>query len=499
MNVSDYLLETGASADPAVITGERTHSYGDLRRATARCASHLADRGLPPGSRVALQGPNSFFWVAAYLAIMRSGHVAVPIPDRMRVDDARRAGGRLGLMAAFVDRRSLRGHTAAFPEAPPPITDEVLTADGPPPERAGPRRGPTGPDTGAGTDAALMLTSGTTAGPKAVRVTHANLRANTESIIAALGLGRRDRILVVLPFHYCFGASLLHTHLRVGASMVLCESFAYPETAVEAIERHGCTEFAGVPSSYQMLLRASSFAGRDLPTLRLLQAAGGRLPEAVVQEIRRAGPEVDLCLMYGQTEATARLSYLPPSRLADKPGSIGRGIPGVELRVLDEHGEPVAPGRRGEIYARGANISPGYVDDPEASAAKFTEHGLRTGDLATVDEDGDIYVVDRREDFIKSWGYRISSQSIEGCALGLPEVVHAAAVGVPDTQAGEAVTLFVVRRPDSSLTADEVLATCRARLARHEVPRSVVFVDSMPLNPSGKVVKARLREMAATA
>jgi acyl-CoA synthetase (AMP-forming)/AMP-acid ligase II len=201
--------------------------------------------------------------------------------------------------------------------------------------------------------------------------------------------------------------------------------------------------------------------------------------------------------MYGQTEATARLSYLPPHKLQDKPGSIGKGIPGVELRVLNENGKPVAPGERGEIYATGANISPGYHDDPEGSAAKFTPHGLRTGDLAVVDEDGYIFIVDRRDDFIKSWGHRISSQEVEAAALRMEKLVSAAAIGVPDDEAGEAVTLFVTARPGAEVAPDEVLAVCRQHLPKYMMPRSVLVVDALPLNSSGKVAKPRLREIAA--
>ena len=495
MNVSDHLLSAGAPADPAVIDARGSHSYSDLRSAVARCAADLVRAELPPGSRVAVMGPNSLFWVAAYLAIMRLGHVAVPVPDRARAEDVGPNLTRVDCRAALVDRRSLRALSGFLPDRIALFTDEVLASHG-----ASQPQDEVADDTStAGADAALMFTSGTTAGPRAVRITHANIIANTESVIASLGLRREDRALVILPFHYCFGASVLHTHLRVGGCLVLCDSFAYPETAVELLDTHGCTVFAGVPSSYQLLLRASSFARRRLDSLRLLQAAGGRLPESIVEELLSAAPQAELFLMYGQTEATARLSCLHPSKLPAKKGSIGNGIPGVELRVLAENGVPVPPGQPGEIYARGANISPGYLDDQPATAARFTEHGLRTGDLAVVDEDGDIWVVDRREDFIKSWGHRISSQRVEACVLSSADVIHAAAVGVPDEAAGEAVTLFLVPRPGAALTEAQVLALCRQQLPRHEVPRSVVFMEAMPLTPSGKVMKKRLRELGASA
>jgi len=219
----------------------------------------------------------------------------------------------------------------------------------------------------------------------------------------------------------------------------------------------------------------------------------------LVEELLEAENDALLFVMYGQTEATARLSYVPPEMLQAKPGSIGRGIPGVQLRVLDEADRPVAPGDRGEIYARGENISPGYFGDPDESASKFTPHGLRTGDLATVDEDGDIFIVDRRDDFIKVWGYRVSSQEVEACALGIEHLVSAGAIGVPDLEAGEAITLFVTARPGTLVTPEEVLAVCREHLPKHMVPRTVIVVDALPLNANGKVAKSALRELATCA
>ena len=156
----------------------------------------------------------------------------------------------------------------------------------------------------------------------------------------------------------------------------------------------------------------------------------------------------------------------------------------------------MGPGETGEIYATGKSISPGYYGDPEGSISKFTPHGLRTGDLATVDDDGYIFIVDRRDDFIKSWGYRVSSQEIEACALRVEQLVSVAAIGVPDNEAGEAVTLFVTVRPGTDVTAQDVLACCRKHLPKYMVPRSVVVLDTMPLNANGKIAKPKLRELA---
>jgi long-chain acyl-CoA synthetase len=495
-NAADYLLAAGAADDLALVDGVRRYTYRDLRSAVARLTGQLRARDLPPGGRVAPIGPNSLFWVAGYLAVIGLDLVAVPLPERANPEQVSRNLELVGCAAVLLDRRCARALVGALPTGLPVLTDEALAGEALAGEAV---PSPAGRGLDPHRDAVLMFTSGTTAAPKAVRVTHANLMANTDSILAYLGLRRDDRVLVILPFSYCYGASLLHTHLRTGASLVLCNSFVFPETAIDLLEHEGCTEFAGVPSSFQLLLRAGTFASRPLPSLRIVQAAGGKLPPVLVEELIAAQPAAQLFVMYGQTEATARLSYLPPDRLRDKPGSIGRGIPGVELQVLDEQGSPVAAGEQGEIYARGANISPGYRGDPEGSADKFTPLGLRTGDLAVVDDEGFVYVVDRKDDFIKSWGHRVSSQEVEACALRLPDLVSAAAVGVPDEAAGEAIALFATRRSGAALTEGEVLAFCRQHLPRHMTPRSVVLLDALPLTATGKVAKARLRALGAPA
>jgi acyl-CoA synthetase (AMP-forming)/AMP-acid ligase II len=345
-------------------------------------------------------------------------------------------------------------------------------------------------------DAALMFTSGTTARPRLVRVTHRNIQANTNSIIEYLDITREDRVMAILQFFYCFGTSLLHSHLRAGGSVVLSTSFVFPEVILDMMERNQCTGLAGVPSTYQTLLRNSTFKKRKLASLRKIQQAGGKLQTVLIQELIDTLPQAKVFVMYGQTEATARLSYLPPELLGVKLGSIGKGIPGVTLRVLDESGSPVKPGDVGEICASGENISPGYWNDPEATAPKFVNGVLRSGDLATVDEDGYIYVVDRKADFIKSYGYRVSSQRVEECIVEIPEVVAAAVIGEPDDVRGEAIWAFVVVKSGVTLTTPDILDYCNTHLANYMVPKEVVFLDRLPMNAHGKIVKNELRKFA---
>jgi long-chain acyl-CoA synthetase len=491
VNIGDYLLATGRPEDPVITDRTGDHTYRELRSAVARLSRALREADLPLGSRVGLLGTNSFFWVASYLAILRSGHTAVPFATVLTAEDVGAKAEFVGCDTLFVDSRLVGRFERATGEMRTVVTEESLSGADQPELADVPVAAPA-------TEAILLFTSGTTGRPRAVRVTHANIRANTESIIEYLGLERDDRMLVVLPFSYCYGASLLHTHLRAGASLSICDTLAFPESVVTMMRGEQCTGFAGVPSTYQLLLRASSFTSTALPALRHMQQAGGRLPHTQILEVAAAHPGARLFVMYGATEATARLSYLPPEDIETRAGSIGRGIPGVGLRVTDERGRDLAPGEVGEVRARGENITAGYLHDPDGTAAKYVDGELRTGDMARMDEDGYVYIVDRQDDFIKSWGYRVSSHEVGDAILTMPEIVSAAVVGRPDRDAGEAIVAFCTPRRGAAVTPADVIRHCRATLAKHLVPHEVFLIPQLPLNANGKVMKSTLRAMAAS-
>jgi acyl-CoA synthetase (AMP-forming)/AMP-acid ligase II len=341
--------------------------------------------------------------------------------------------------------------------------------------------------------ATLMYTSGSTGEPRGVMVSHRNIIANTASIVEYLGLTCDDRVMDVLPMSYSFGASLLHTHLRVGASLVLDNGMRWIERMLNRMQQHACTGFAGVPATYQLLLRKSSFPRKQFPTLRWLQQAGGKLPKLFLDELRQVAQGKRLYVMYGQTEATARLSYLPPELLETKTGSIGRGIPGVQLKVVDELGRPVRPGESGEIVAEGDNITLGYWNNPEETRRVYRHNRLYTGDTATVDEDGFVYILGRSRDFLKLGGIRVSAAQIEEAICAFPGTRELAIVGREDEQQGETVVLFIAH-PRGEEVREELEEFCIHKLPLNQRPTQIHFLEQLPHNASGKVDRYLLRQ-----
>jgi long-chain acyl-CoA synthetase len=505
VNVCQYLLEGKDNSHPALLTLEGTYTYSDLHQASSAVAQHLLKGGGQKGDRALLIGENSFFWVAAYLGVLAAGMVCVPLPGKIIVEELSYLVSSTEPRFAFVESRllprfaaALRGISivcdaaASIPIGAAPVSMKEL-----PPQAASDNElAPVSPDDLA----ALMFTSGTTARPRGVMVAARNIIANTNSILEYLSLTSADRIMTVLPFHYCYGTSLLHTHLRVGGSMVIEPRFMYPETVLQRMLETRCSGFAGVPSHYQILLRKTNLAKTAFPHLRYVQQAGGHLAPAFVNELRAALPRTQIFLMYGQTEATARLAYLPPESIALKPGSIGRAIPGVKLTVVDQSGREVAPGQIGEIVAEGDSVTLGYWRDEEESAKSFHDGKLHTGDLATVDEERFIYVVDRAKDFLKCGGQRVSCRYLEDVMLECGKLVEVAVIGVPDPILGEAAKAFVVpreRKLDS--IREQVQKFAVQHLPRPLVPKQIVVLDYLPKNSSGKVMKDLLRERANAA
>lgn len=499
MNLYTYLLANARPGDAAVISGSESVTYRELATTAAQIAATLSGMGIVRGDRVGLLAQNSPLWVACYLGILKIGAVVTPFPARLGGEKMRQLAQLTQCRVVCTDR----SHVSQYADHLMDVCRVVAFEEalGGQLRKAGRRIAHL--ETASceaveavevsekGDLAALMFTSGSTGEPNAVKVSHRNIMANTASIIQYLGLAPDERMMVLLPFDYCFGLSLLHTHLRVGGALVLHNLSQFAEDVLDVMEEYACTGFAGVPAIYQHFLRRSSMPRRALPHLRHAQQAGGRLANSFITEFLTALPHVRFYVMYGQTEATSRLSYLPPERLRDKLGSIGQGIPGVKLQVLDPSGCPILPEEIGEIVAEGNNVTLGYWA-PDPAKDSFRHGKLYTGDLGTVDSDGFIYLVGRTSDFIKPSGHRISCKEIEDVLAEMADIVEAAVVAVPDQDLGEAVKAYIVTRDGHEFATNQIRDHCRGRLPIYAIPRDIAFLPALPKNGAQKVLKQDL-------
>jgi acyl-CoA synthetase (AMP-forming)/AMP-acid ligase II len=337
--------------------------------------------------------------------------------------------------------------------------------------------------------AALMPTSGSTGIPRLVMVSHRNLISNTEAIVRSQNLGTDERAMLVMPVSYCFGASIMHSHFYQGGSVVFDSRFMFPDKVLRAINQYSCTSFAGVPTAYNMLLRRSSIRTIAMPTLRrFLQAGGGLAPQSV-QEMKQVVPGAAFYVMYGQTEATARIACLPPERLKDKLGSAGLPLDNLVVQIRDDNGHEVPVGQPGEIWVQGPSICQGYLEDPEESSRKFVDGWLRTEDMASLDDEGYLWIKGRKGDFLKIRGVRISYSEVEAKVGSIPGVFECAAGSVSHAEAGEALALFIVPEPG----VEDVCERVRRSLPPHWTCESVSLIKEIPKTSNGKIARAQLR------
>ena len=484
MNVVDYFFEHSKDLDTEFLVGTtESVSHHDLYVCVHSLASHIRTR-FGTGKKIVLLSENNLFFIQSYLSIILSGNIVVLVETRISDRDLDDVLEQCQSPCVFVQGK----YESRFKQCECIITEATVEAY--------PRiRDEYPPDIPEDNPAVIIFTSGSTGTKKGVMLSHKNIIANTASIIQYLDLTQNDRMYVVLPFFYCYGASLLHTHLRVGGSICISNSI-FLGSALTDLNTYHCTGFAGVPSTYQILINKTPFLKTSFPHLRYFTQAGGQLANAYISMITEAFPDVSFCVMYGATEATARLSYLPPHLVKEKMGSIGKGIPGVRLEVLDPEGMPILPHQTGEITAMGDNIMKGYYNDPEETRNKIRNGRLFTGDLATIDDEGYIYIVGRASNIIKSAGYRISPVEIENIISTVEGVGGCVIFGMPDSIMGEAVVAVIQsKEKDRKNLQGTILSKCNQCLPSYKIPKHMVVVKEFPRNSSYKVDHHILKEL----
>jgi acyl-CoA synthetase (AMP-forming)/AMP-acid ligase II len=482
MNFCTYLFENIRNTrKDCLISCEETLTYQDLLSRVNSLSAYLISN-IGTGNECLILSENNPFFVIAYLAVIRSGNVALLVETQISDSQLAAIYQKCRIRLSFIQEKFF----AKIDGGETILTDESLEKL--PPCKTSPPHPVNDDDV-----AVVIFTSGSTGTKKGVMLTHKNLCANTSSIVEYLKLTPEDRICVTLPFFYCYGASLLHTHLRVGGSVVLSKNI-FIGGVIRDINLFQCTGFAGVPSTYQILINKTPFLKESLPTLRYMQQAGGQLPNKYIKRIVEAFPKKEFFVMYGATEATARMSYLPPDRVLKKLGSLGRGIPGVTLDVINDLGMPVRPGEIGEIVASGNNIMKGYYGDPEGTTEVLDNGRLHTGDLATIDDEGYIFIQGRAKNIIKSGGYRISPNEIEDFICALEDITGCMVLGLPDETMGEAVVAVIQYEGHEPITEIRKIIEkrCRQQLPSYKIPQRLFFVRDFPLNASDKVDKPAL-------
>ncbi|SPE58847.1 AMP-dependent synthetase and ligase [Verrucomicrobia bacterium] len=494
----------------ALVCGDQRFTYAQLEGMANRLANALRDLGVGRGSRVVLYLNNSPELVVAIFAVLKAGGVFVAInrttkPDKLvsivnncqatvAVLDARaRAQGtadRLLAEATSVQNIVVCGtRTNAASNGHPRYRDlsTILSASS---EQA-PREESIDLDL-----ACLIYTSGTTGESKGVMSDHSNVVFVTNSIVQYLKNVESDVVLNVLPLAFSYGLYQLMAMFAVGGTLVLEESFAFPDLVLERMAQERVTGFAGVPTIYSMIL-SMDLSKVDLSALRYVTNAAAGLPIEHVKRLRQVLPRVDLFLMHGLTEV-ARTMYLPPGQASVRPGSSGIPIPGTELWIENEEGRRLGPGEIGELVVRGRHVMRGYWMAPELTAQRFRPGALQgericySGDLFRTDEEGFFYFVSRKDDIIKSRGEKVAPREVENVLYGIQGVQDAAVIGIPDPVLGQAIKAFIVA-PGAGLTESEVISHCKAHLEDFMVPRQVEFRSELPKTGSGKIRRMDLK------
>lgn len=487
----------------AIRCGEVAWTYAQFDDTCSRLAAGLAGLGVAPGDRVAVVSRNSHAFAALRYAVARLGAVLVPVNFMLNAEEVRYILEHAGASVLCVDTASAAvalqaadgtavRHRVWLPaedasEAVPGLLPfDALLADA---------AALVEPALEADALAQIIYTSGTESRPKGAMLTHAAVIAEYVSCLVDAEIAQGDCVLHALPLYHCAQLDVfLGPCIYVGATNVITGK-PTPDNLLALMARERITSFFAPPTVWIGLLRAPQFDATDLSALAKGYYGASIMPVEVLKEILRRLPGTRLWNLYGQTEIAPVATVLPPEDQLRKAGSAGRATLNVETRVVDDAMQDVAVGQVGEIVHRSPQLLSGYYRDPERTAAAFEGGWFHSGDLGVLDEEGYLTVVDRKKDMIKTGGENVASREVEEVLYTIEGVSEVAVIGLPDPKWIEAVTAVVVRRPGSDLDEAGLVAAASARLAHFKVPKRVHFVDALPKNPSGKLLKRELRRL----
>jgi len=443
----------------ALVWQDGALTYGRLDRLAAGLARDLHNRGVALGDRVALLIPNHWSFAVAFLGCLKLGATVAPVSLRLKAQE------RAAILASLRPRTILENVNAR--------EDHWETVREP------------------GAPALIGYSSGTSGRPKGALFSHAALSFADRSWAGpVLGLTPEDTVLAALPFPHSFGLNgTLLAPLIVGAAVVIVERF-FPEAALEAIQRHRVTVFPGVATMFRRVLASAAFDGADLSSLRLAVSGAAPCPWELAQEWKeRTGTRI--LRGYGMTELFRPISHLAGDP-RDLPEAVGRPVPGVDVRIVDDAGQAVAPGQIGELLIKSPAVMEAYFDNPEDTKAVLAGGWFKTGDLAVLLDHDFVQIAGRKDERILRGGYSVFPQEVEAVLLSHLAIAEAGVIGVPDPEMGEEVAAFVALREGATTTVAEIDAHCRAHLAPYKHPRRITIMESLPRGATGKIIKSSL-------
>jgi acyl-CoA synthetase (AMP-forming)/AMP-acid ligase II len=487
-------------AKPLCVFGAETVTYGDMANRAAALATGLHGQGVGAGAVVGLLSYNCTEFLETMFAANYLGAIVMPINWRLAAPEVRyilehSEAAALVCYESLVDlaNEATKGMEATLLRA-------CISRPGPEgwTSLADLRTEPHVRRAGAAADDVhrLMYTSGTTGRPKGVMITHANLAWKNLAHVIEFGVTSADVGLACGPMYHVGALDLTTTTLiAAGATTIIHRAFEASDV-VDEIERSRVTTVWLAPAMVNAIMGLPAIEHRDLSSVRLVIGGGEKMPIPLIERLRRAFPSAWFADAYGLTETVSGDTFLDKESTVTKLGSVGRPCLYLEVDVWDQDGTALPPGERGEVVLRGPKVFKGYWRDAYATDAAFAGGWFHTGDIGIRDEDGYLYIVDRLKDMILSGGENVAGSEVERVLYEHGAVLEAAVVGRPDDRWGEVPIAFVVLRPNATATSDELIEHCRGQLARFKVPKEVRFLDALPRNPSGKVLKRDLREVS---
>ncbi len=489
-HVGRFLLQGAALGldRPFLLEDHASWSWGDALELSLGAAAKLLELGIRPGDRVILHLSNSIHYAAWFFGTLLAGGTVVPLHPALRqgeISDVREGSRALFLVdQVFETARAMEEDLLvlwAGKEDPAPKWEDVRNLS----------RSRAVPETETPRLAMILYTSGTTGAPKGAALSHRALYENTTAILSYLGLRPDDRVLAALPWCFAYGNSVLLTHARVGGTLVTDRNIQFPPVVRRVLEEKAVTGIPAVPPFFATLLSRGRLEAEKLPHLRYITVAGGALPVPQLEKLREILPGVEPWVMYGQTEACARLSYMPPAELDSHPGSSGRPIAGIELKVMRPDGSFAGPGEAGEVVARGTSLMDGYYGDEETTARTIVDGWLHTGDLGKLSADGFVTIIDRIKAILKVDGFRVSPLEVERVISKIDWVEEAMVHSAVSPEGREILAAKVVPKPGAEPSEQAVRLFCSRELAAYKVPRHVEFVQTLPRTAGGKLLRAK--------